>query len=81
MLLIIEWYAWVYKVDEPSFTQPVMYKEVRRAERPSPAQTYAAQLMQEGLLTPDRMQVRGSSHAASTPYEPICPVQPFEYAS
>jgi hypothetical protein len=68
---MIEWYAWVCQVDEPSFTQPVMYKEVRRAERPSPAQGYAAQLMQEGLLTPDRMQVRGYSHAAFTPCKPF----------
>ena len=46
------------QVDEPEFTQPVMYREIRRADRLSPARAYASQLVAEGLLTNERLEVR-----------------------
>jgi 2-oxoglutarate dehydrogenase E1 component len=40
--------------DEPSFTQPLMYDEIRR--RPTPREMCARRLTQQGLLTPDDVE-------------------------
>lgn len=37
------------EVDEPSFTQPIMYKKIR--EMPTPPQSYQAKMIAEGLIT------------------------------
>lgn len=37
------------EVDEPSFTQPIMYKRIR--EMPTPPQQYQAKLVAEGVVT------------------------------
>ena len=42
------------ELDEPSFTQPLMYKVIR--ERQTPPQQYADQLVAEGVITADEVQ-------------------------
>jgi len=42
------------EVDEPAFTQPLMYKNIR--SRQSVVKQYEQQLIQQGLLTDDRIQ-------------------------
>ena len=37
------------EVDEPSFTQPIMYKKIR--EMPTPPKSYQAKLIEEGVIT------------------------------
>jgi 2-oxoglutarate dehydrogenase E1 component len=52
--------VWCYRrhghneVDEPSFTQPLMYKEI--AAHPRPRELYARKLMDEGKLTESEFQ-------------------------
>mmetsp|Transcript_11054 Transcript_11054/g.13014 ORF Transcript_11054/g.13014 Transcript_11054/m.13014 type:complete len:177 (+) Transcript_11054:964-1494(+) len=41
------------EVDEPSFTQPVMYKRIR--EMPTPPKQYQAKLIEEGIITEEEV--------------------------
>ena len=42
------------EVDEPSFTQPVMYKKIR--EMPTPPKQYQEKLISEGVITAEETQ-------------------------
>ena len=45
------------EADEPSFTQPLMYKRIR--ELPNVLNKYSAQLLAEGAVSQDDIDVRG----------------------
>lgn len=66
--------------DEPSFTQPIMYKQIK--DHPSPREVYAAALVKEGSLSQAEIQAQldkvnerlTASHAlAKTAKEPPAP--------
>jgi len=46
--------------DEPSFTQPVMYRSISR--QPTLRQLYAAQLVKEGAVTPDEVEAMATAY-------------------
>ena len=59
---------WVYRRhghnegDEPSFTQPVMYRAIQR--KATLRQTYADALVREGVLTPAEVEAMGGAYRA-----------------
>ncbi len=59
---------WVYRRhghnegDEPSFTQPVMYRAISR--KPTLRQVYAEQLVRDGVLGPEDVQAMASAYRA-----------------
>ncbi|HVO20097.1 MAG TPA: 2-oxoglutarate dehydrogenase E1 component [Anaeromyxobacter sp.] len=59
---------WVYRRhghnegDEPSFTQPVMYRAISR--QPTLRQRYAEELVREGIATPEEVEAMATSYRA-----------------
>ncbi|MFW0777831.1 MAG: 2-oxoglutarate dehydrogenase E1 component [Rickettsiales bacterium] len=48
--------------DEPMFTQPIMYREIK--QKPLPAKIYSDKLVSEGVLTQEEVDARFAKHKA-----------------